>query len=139
MQFQIPQFIERELKIVGPLTFKQFLFVGGAGLFCVIFYIVFASRSFLLFIAMAIITVAASLALAFVKIGGKNLPTVMVNFLGFLASSRVYLWRKKAVLPKIVYKPKIEEKKAAKKEVPLKMVEGGKLQDLSTKLEIGIR
>jgi len=29
MQFQVPQFIEVEDKIIGPLTFKQFVFVGG--------------------------------------------------------------------------------------------------------------
>ena len=33
MQFQVPQFIEVEDKIFGPLTFKQFVYVaGGAGL-----------------------------------------------------------------------------------------------------------
>src|SRR3990172_12458701 len=32
MQFQVPQFIEIEDKIFGPLTFKQFIYVaGGAG------------------------------------------------------------------------------------------------------------
>ncbi|TSC61742.1 MAG: SsrA-binding protein, partial [Parcubacteria group bacterium Athens0416_74] len=29
MQFQVPQFIEVEDKIVGPLTFKQFVFIAG--------------------------------------------------------------------------------------------------------------
>jgi len=33
MQFQVPQFIEVEDKIFGPLTFKQFVYMaGGAGL-----------------------------------------------------------------------------------------------------------
>ena len=30
MQFQVPQFIETEDKIVGPLTLKQFGYIGGA-------------------------------------------------------------------------------------------------------------
>ncbi|MFM2424198.1 MAG: hypothetical protein RLZZ70_589, partial [Candidatus Parcubacteria bacterium] len=29
MQFEVPQFIEIEDKIFGPLTWKQFLYVGG--------------------------------------------------------------------------------------------------------------
>ena len=29
MQFQVPQFIEVEDKIFGPLTFKQFIYMGG--------------------------------------------------------------------------------------------------------------
>jgi len=33
MRFQVPQFIEIESKIFGPLTFKQFIYLaGGAGL-----------------------------------------------------------------------------------------------------------
>jgi hypothetical protein len=31
MQFQVPQFIEVEDKIIGPLTFKQFVFIAGGG------------------------------------------------------------------------------------------------------------
>ena len=31
MQFQVPQFIEVEDKIVGPLTFKQFIYLAGGG------------------------------------------------------------------------------------------------------------
>lgn len=29
MQFQVPQFIEVEDKIFGPLTFKQFVYIAG--------------------------------------------------------------------------------------------------------------
>ena len=29
MQFQVPQFIEIEDKIFGPLTFKQFIYLAG--------------------------------------------------------------------------------------------------------------
>ena len=33
MQFQVPQFIEIEDKIIGPFTVKQFIYlVGGAGM-----------------------------------------------------------------------------------------------------------
>ena len=37
MQFNVPQFIDIEDKIIGPLTLKQFLFlVAGAGLLFVL-------------------------------------------------------------------------------------------------------
>jgi len=31
MRFQVPQFIEVEDKIFGPLTLKQFIYLAGAG------------------------------------------------------------------------------------------------------------
>ena len=31
MRFQVPQFIEIESKIFGPLTFKQFIYLAGGG------------------------------------------------------------------------------------------------------------
>ncbi len=36
MEFQVPQFTEHEAKILGPLTFRQIIYVGtggGIGLF----------------------------------------------------------------------------------------------------------
>ena len=38
MRFQVPQFIEIEDKIFGPLTIKQFIYIaGGAGLCFILF------------------------------------------------------------------------------------------------------
>ena len=38
MQFQVPQFIEIEDKIFGPLTFKQFIYLAGGGGLCFLLY-----------------------------------------------------------------------------------------------------
>ena len=40
MQFQVPQFIDVENKIIGPLSLRQFLYLAGAGLisFMLFFY-----------------------------------------------------------------------------------------------------
>ena len=41
MQFQVPQFIEVEDKIFGPLTLKEFLYLGGGiGMAVVLFIFV---------------------------------------------------------------------------------------------------
>ena len=40
MQFQVPQFIETEDKIVGPLTLRQFLYIGAAGLLSFLLFFV---------------------------------------------------------------------------------------------------
>ena len=39
MEYQVPQFIEVEDKIVGPLTLKQFIYIAGAGGLCVVFFV----------------------------------------------------------------------------------------------------
>ena len=91
MKFTVPQFIEHESKIVGPLTFKQFIYIGSAG---VIGFILFHSVPTAIFWPMAIILGLTSFALAFAKINGKPLPSVIANFFSFLLSSRLYLWQK---------------------------------------------
>ena len=68
MRFQVPQFIEVEDKVVGPLTLKQFMYLaGGAGMAFV------AYRFLPLFIAIFVIPAIAglSLALAFYKVNNK--------------------------------------------------------------------
>ena len=61
MRFQVPQYIEIEDKIFGPLTFKQFIYVaGGVGL-CVIFFI-FLPKFLAIIISVPIFTFAAALA-----------------------------------------------------------------------------
>ncbi len=38
MRYQVPQFIEIEDKIFGPLTLKQFIYLAGGGGLCLIFF-----------------------------------------------------------------------------------------------------
>jgi hypothetical protein len=92
MRFQIPQFIETEDKIIGPLTVKQFLFVAaGAGLSFVLYFML--APAFWI-MAVAVIGTLA-LALAFVKINGQPLPRILLSALFFMSRPRLYLWRRK--------------------------------------------
>ena len=136
MEFQVPQFIQREMKIAGPLTFKQSLFIGGGALGVFVLYLILAQKSFFLFIASSFIIVAAGLALAFIKIQGRSLPTVIANFFLFSISGKTYLWKRKMYTPKIIGIKKPETKEPEKK-ADLKVAEKSQLQNLSSKLEIG--
>lgn len=97
MQFQVPQFIEVEDKIFGPLTFKQFVFVAGGLGTAYLFW-----RVLPLVIAAPLIAIAGGLAaaLAFVQFNGR--PFIMAVEHGFFYAirSKLYLWstdsRKKA-------------------------------------------
>lgn len=139
-QFTVPKFIEHKAKIVGPLTFDQFIYVGAAGAICFALYFTLAKTSFFLFLILAMILMGASSALAFLKSGGRSLPVVLMNFFSFSISPKIYLWQKKGGLP-----PKIIEKeempKAAKeiKEAAVPTAAGkSRLNALSKQIETKI-
>ena len=140
MNFQVPQFLERESKIAGPLTFKQFFYLGAGGLAAFLLYFTLAAKNFFLFLVLAVIAVTSALAVAFINIGGFPLTTVLMNMIGFLFSPKLYLWQKKTFTPMII---KTEVKKeAARPEPPgsgLKMVERSQLKKLSTEIETGLK
>ena len=102
MQFTVPQFIEEEAKIVGPLTFKQLLYLAGPGIIIFFLYFSLAKTNLLAFIIITIFLAGLALAVAFLKIGGYSLPILFKNFFGFFVSSKIYLWGKKIGPTKII-------------------------------------
>ena len=92
MQFQVPQFIETEDRIIGPLTLKQFLYVaaGGALSFALFFFL-----ETIYWLLLAGLIMAVSAALAFIQINGRPLPVVMLAALGYYWKPRFYVWRRK--------------------------------------------
>lgn len=96
MQFQVPQFIDIEDKIFGPLTFKQFVYLAGGGGLSFVLYALLP-----LFIALPLIAgvVALSLALAFYKYNEKPFVFFIESFLRYIVSSRLYIWRKEPKKP----------------------------------------
>lgn len=133
MQFTVPQFIEMEAKIVGPLTFRQFIFVGMAGAICFVVYFIFP---FSLFLIAAIILGGAALALGFLKIGGRSLPTVLSNFLKFRFSPKMFIWKKTEAPIKVFQKEKIKKEEEEEEEnLPLKIAEKSQLKKLRTSIE----
>jgi len=135
MQFTVPQFIEHEAKIIGPLTFKQFIFIGAAGAVCFVLYFFIGQTNFFLFLVLSIFIFGLGAALALLKIGGQDLPTILRNFLQFSLSSKIYIWKKKGA-PITVFK-KVEIKKEVKEEeLPLRIAEKSQLKKIRTEIEI---
>ncbi|MCH8741353.1 PrgI family protein [Patescibacteria group bacterium] len=135
MEFTIPQFIEQSPKIVGPLTWRQFLLIGGAGI--VIFFLYFTIKHLFLFLVISIFLLGLAVVFAFLKIGGRNIFAVLTNFVVFTISSKLYIWQKKRIPPKIILKK--EEVGLKKEEIDkissLKMSKKSKLSNLSTQIE----
>ena len=130
MQFTVPQFIERETRIVGPLSFRQFLFIGFAGAICFVLYFLAPFRFFLIG---CFVLGGGAIALAFFKIEGFNLPTVLMNFLTFGFSSKMYLWHRKP--SRIIIKKQVRKKEIIEETPPLKVAGESQLRKLSTRIE----
>jgi hypothetical protein len=91
MRFQMPQFIEVEDKIFGPLTFKQFLYlVGGVGL-SVVFFLFLPWYIALIPVALVM---GFSAAMAFYKINNKPLVYILEAGAKYIYNSKLYVWRK---------------------------------------------
>jgi len=131
MRFTVPKFIEHEAKIVGPLTFKQFVFIGIAGAICFALYF---TVPFSIFLIACLILGGGAIALAFLKIGGKSLPAILGNFLKFSVSPKIFIWRKIGAPIKIFKKEKIK-KEEVEEELPLKIAEKSQLKKLRTQIE----
>jgi len=135
MEFTVPQFIEREAKIVGPFTFKQFIFIGIAGGVCLF---LFFTVPLYIFIIAAIILLGGAFALAFLKIGKTSLPAFIKNFFSFLFKPKIYLWKKKTSPPKFFRKEKEkpkEKEEEIEQESKLKVSAGSRLDELFTRIE----
>lgn len=124
MEFIVPKFIERELKIIGPMTLKQFAFLGMAGAICFVIYYLY--RPF--FWPALIILGGGGAALAFLKIGGRPLPVIISNFFKFLFRPKLFVWKRKKIPVYAPAKPK-------RGESLLEMGGGLELKKLKTEIE----
>jgi len=131
MRFTVPKFIEHEAKIVGPLTFRQFVFIGIAGGICFVLYFI---APFSIFLVGSLVLGGGAMALAFLKIGGRSLPIILGNFLKFSISPKMYIWKKTEAPIKVFKKERVKKEKV-KDELPLKIAEGSQLKKLRTKIE----
>lgn len=91
MRFQIPQFIETEVKIVGPFTLQQFLWVAGG---VAILFLLFMFVKGLLFIALALPIAAIFTAMAFVKVDGVPLLIYVSYGLSYILNPKKYIFKK---------------------------------------------
>lgn len=93
MQFQVPQFIDIEDKIIGPLTIRQFLYLAVAGVLSFICF--FAFETWLWIVVTAIVGIIACV-FAFIKYNGQPMPKVFLAALSYLWLPKLYIWKHQA-------------------------------------------
>jgi PrgI family protein len=120
MRFEVPQFIEIEDKIFGPLTWRQFLYLGG-GLGASIVIFLLLPFVFFLFLGLPIALLAGALAF--------YLEAVINYFTG----QRLYLWRKKE---EAVYKVDSDEMPHEPMQPVVRTKKAADITSLARKLEL---
>jgi hypothetical protein len=133
MQFQVPQFIEVEDRIFGPLTFKQFVYcAGGAGAAYLLW------RLFPTYLAGPLIIGVGGLAaaLAFMQWNGRPFILAIENGFYFLVRSKLYLWSTERKPNKQKKVEKREEAVASDGQVYIPKLSDSKLHELAWSLDI---
>jgi hypothetical protein len=134
MQFQVPQFVEVEDKILGPLTALQFAYVAGGGGFLFAMWLILP-----LWLAILIGGPVALLGagLAFYKINDRPLMIILEAGFHYLRRTKLYIWAKKT--PKIAASEDILLPGETQREDPAKYVPSAtanKIKDLAWSLDI---
>lgn len=129
-QYQVPQFITVEDKIIGPLTLKQSGFLGTAAVLIFLMRIFFQP---LVFWPLAVLIGGFAIGLAFLKINDQPFWVVFKNWVLYVVHPRVYIWKQAP-----------QQKKSAKKEAAkyepkitaIPKISESKLSDLAWSLDI---
>lgn len=90
-QFTVPQFIDVEDKIFGPITVRQFVILLIDGLFL---FICYKLADLVLFVVLLALFGGAGLIVAFVKINGQPFHYFILNFLQTMRKPPLRVWLK---------------------------------------------
>lgn len=119
-QFPVPQFIDRETRLLGPLTVRQTIIFGVIGV--ILFTLYFVINVYLL-VTVGAVFVAFGLVLAFLKINGRPLSAFLFSYLGYFINPKRYIWSKgknkiKTTRPEKAQKKQVPQiKKISQKEI----------------------
>ena len=126
----MPQFIDIESRIFGPITTRQFLIMMVCGMLDFIFYKIFYINTF---IVIAVLNTGIFLIVAFLKINGMPFHYFVLNLIQTLGRPMVRIWAKEGLrsLPQ-------EEKVEIKKEfIPKPTISSSRLSSLSLVINTG--
>ena len=91
MQFNVPQFIDTEDKIIGPLNLKQFFYLAGG---VILLFILWFFLTLTAFIMVSIPVGILSVLFAFYEVNGQPLSHFIGLGINFLGKPKIYLWKK---------------------------------------------
>jgi hypothetical protein len=128
MLFNIPQFIDQEDKIVGPLTAKQLGWMFGAG---AILLVLWNLLDFTAFILAALVTGAVFGAFAFLRPYNQSFLSFLLSVFSFSFKPKVYIWKRIPKKETVIQKAPAE----MKAKVPQKQISENKIEEISNILD----
>lgn len=90
-QFTVPQFIDVEDKIIGPVTTRQFIIMLVDGL---VIFVLYKLLIFLYFAIFGLLMLALGVVVAFARINGQPFHFFFLNFLQTARKPRMRVWNK---------------------------------------------
>lgn len=90
-QYTVPQFIDVEDKIFGPVTVRQFLILLAGAL---IVFLAYRYGDFALFALVLALVGGLSLMFAFVKVNGQSFHYVILNITQTVRKPSLRIWKK---------------------------------------------
>lgn len=134
MQFKVPQNIDMEDKVIGPLTIKQFVYLLVAGM---IFYATIKTYNIFLMAIVGFPVFLLALCLTFIKIQDQPFSKFLISFLIYLIKPRQRIWQKHyssvGMHTPVVQKNKVN----VDQKIGPKTVEKSELEKLSYILDTG--
>lgn len=133
-KFIVPQFIDKEDQILGPITVRQFLITLGT---VFVVFIEYKILTFVYFIPAGLLTIGVGGVFGFVKINGQPFHIFFINFLQTSTRPNLRVWDKNPLEAELRawIKPQaqIKVEVSTKKERP----PSSRLRDLSLTVNTG--
>ena len=98
LQYQVPQFVEVEDRIVGPLTVKQFLMFVVNALIVAAFYVTFPMY---LTVMLSIPVTTFFGLLAFYQVNGRSFIWFLYAIAHYLLTGKMFLWERRGETPRV--------------------------------------
>ncbi len=130
----MPQFIDVEDKIFGPVTTRQFIILLIAGLFL---FIAYKLADTALFIFLATTLGGFALVLAFVKINGQTFHYFLLNLFQTLRRPSRRIWVKESTKDELELLRKAEKTIFIEKTAEVPSLSYSRIRDLSLAVNTG--
>lgn len=128
-QYKVPQNVDMQDKIVGPLTMFQFLYLLAGGM---IFYTTFKAQQTVLMILVGIPAALVGLAMAFVKVNDRPFGQFVIAYIFYLTHPKSRVWHQGGSNPTVKV---TQDKTQQKQTIVTKLLDPQTLKSIAQSLD----
>lgn len=114
LQYNIPQFVDSEDKIIGPLTIRQFASLAIGVVILGFGWVL--TPNVVVFAILAVPVLGATVAFSFVKINGQTFATFITNIITFILKPTLFLWSRDPQTATTIIKTTVKKRTFGKKD-----------------------